>query len=279
MRVECAVVSHEGNVRTNNEDNYFLNGSFRKNILENRRNESMENKRNKYVFSVCDGMGGEEYGEVASLCAVKSMEILKEKNWSKQVLEEFIKNAKNSMKEQTLERFCDSPGATVTILILENNRAYTANLGDSRIYLFKGGILKQMSKDHTQAQLMVDHGMLGAEEARKHRGGHILTRYLGTDTEVFPEDFSVNEPVELDKGDLFLLCSDGLTDMLADSDIETCIRQYRDKKAEELASTLCSRALSAGGKDNVTCLIVKIKELSRKGVLEILSEVFGKIRT
>lgn len=264
MQVECAVVSHEGKLRTSNEDNFFLDGFIRENVLDNRIEENIKNKGKKFVFSVCDGMGGEEYGEIASLCSVKAMGIFKKNGLTKQTLEEFIKNTRKSLQLQLPKRDNIDSGTTVTILILEYDTAYIANLGDSRIYLYRNGLLMQISKDHTQAQLMADNGLLMEEEARKHKDWHMLTRYLGAGTDIQAEDFYCFNPLKLYTGDIFLLCSDGLTDMLKDSEIENCIKEYREKEAGRLANELCSNALLAGGMDNITCLVVKIEGLEKK---------------
>ncbi len=276
MRIESAVISHEGKIRTNNEDNYFLNGQFREDCSENRRKERQKNTAERCIFSVCDGMGGIDNGEVASKCSVKAMKIFQKKNWSEQTLEEFLEMAKKDMEKQ-LSGKGEESGTTVTVLILEGSVAYAVNLGDSRIYLYREKELLQLSKDHTQAQLMVDYGILQEKEARSHKGGHALTRYLGADNEVSAEDFYCHEPLRIEKQDIFLLCSDGLTDMLADNEIKKCLEENQDAGADQIAEILCSLALSSGGKDNVTCLIVKIKEAGAKKALWERAASFFKI--
>ncbi len=261
MHIECAVFSHEGKLRTNNEDNYFINGLIRENVLENRRNEKIKDIGNKFVFSVCDGMGGESYGEIASLCSVKAMKIFLDKKWTKQTLEEFIGTARKSLQMQLLGKMNVNSGNTVTLLVFDNGIAYSANIGDSRIYLYRNKKLLQISKDHTQAQLMVENGLLSAKDIREHRGGHILTRYLGNDLDILADDFYCWKPFKLHKEDIFLLCSDGLTDMLEDEKIKDCIEQYKDKDIYILAETLHNYALQEGGIDNITCLTVKVQEI------------------
>lgn len=287
MRIESAVISHEGKIRANNEDNYFLNGSLKRNVLENRRRESMEETGKKYVFSVCDGMGGEKYGEIASLCSVKAMDVFQKNEWSKQTLEEFLETARSGIREKINGKNSEESGTAVVLLVLEKDTAYIANIGDSRIYLFRDEKLQQLSKDHTQARLMVDHGMLRAEEAVNHKSRHILTRYLGIDTEVLPEDFYIPPSLELSQGDLFLLCSDGLTDMVAEKEIEQCMKKYRKAGTLRMAEALCRCALQSGGKDNITCLIVSVRELDRKqpffervaGISKgIMKKTYGKCR-
>lgn len=276
MYIESAVVSHEGKLRAGNEDNYFLNGLFREDIGKNRSREIFKGDGKHFVFSVCDGMGGEEYGEIASLCSVKAMDIFLKEKWSNQTIDTFIKLAGKNMKKRLGEKETKQSGTTVTVLFLKGDMAYVANLGDSRIYLFRGGRLRQLSKDHTQARLMVENGLLREEESRNHRDGHILTRYLGMDLELVASDFYCLD-LPLKCSDIFLLCSDGLTDMVADEEMECCLEKWKDEGAERLAGELCSCALSAGGADNITCLVVKINQLEEKRTFLCRAlELFGR---
>lgn len=264
MHIECAVFSHEGKLRTSNEDNYFMNGLIRENVLDNRRKEKLKDTGDKFVFSVCDGMGGEAYGEIASLCSVKAMNIFLKKEWTKQVLGEFIETARKNLQVQLSGKTSMNSGTTVTILVFDEGIAYAANLGDSRIYLYRDENLLQISKDHTQAQLMVDNGLLQAKDVRGHREGHVLTRCLGADIDILADDFYCWKPIKLHKEDIFLLCSDGLTDMLPDKKIKRCIEQYKDKDIYSLTEALCDWALQEGGKDNITCLTAKVEDTDRK---------------
>lgn len=263
MTVESAVVSHEGRIRENNEDNFFLNGVYKKNTDTNREQMEMIKKGDRFLFSVCDGMGGEDYGELASFCTVRTMKEL----WrGKITFEQFLNATVTNIRVELQETSSEDSGTTATILLLKNEYAQLFHIGDSRMYLFRKNLLLQVSKDHTHTQLMIDHGILDAGEARIHKGRHTLTRYIGLDMELSADDFYRPEPLKLSRGDIFLLCSDGLTDMLTDDVIETCIRDCQKKNAKILAKTLVKLALEAGGKDNITCLIVKIKELEKDGI-------------
>lgn len=167
--VESAVISHEGKIRINNEDNFFLNGVFKKNTDIKRRQEEISEKGSKFLFSVCDGMGGGEYGEVASFCAVKALA----KVWKEDILlEQFLKEAVSGMEAELKGKECEDVGTTVSILYLENEMAQLFHLGDSRVYLFRENVLEQLSRDHTQTQIMIEHGILDKKEARTHKGGH-----------------------------------------------------------------------------------------------------------
>lgn len=275
MKIESAVISNVGKLRANNEDNYYLDGEYREDVTTAVQSGQIRQEKEKFVFSVCDGMGGELYGEIASLCAAKSLELFQRRKWSMQTLGEYIREAEQEMKKQAPEGEQPNMGAALAILILQENMAYPANLGDSRIYLFRQGKFLKISHDHTQAQLLVEHGLLGQEEARKHKGGHILTRYLGIDAGNVPEDFYRPEPFLLHEEDLFLLCSDGLTDMLSDEEIRDCLVKCGRGRMEKLANSLCGLALQAGGRDNITCMVVKIKNLGKSNKLHKVMGIFG----
>ena len=258
MVIESSVVSHTGKIRQNNEDNFFLNGIYRQEELDSTFAKTQKISSRRLVYAVCDGMGGEEYGEVASFCAVSSMEIFKEKEWSAALFEEYLENVKADMVKRNSKLSAQNMGSTFALLYLEDNTAYIANMGDSRVYLYRHGRLVQLTRDHTQARLLLDNGLLSPDEARKHVSGHILTRYLGVDNEITADDIYMPEALKMCKGDIFLICSDGLTDMLPDKTIAEYIHKPDLNNTAGIAWGLCTKALDAGGRDNITCIIAKI---------------------
>lgn len=149
-------------------------------------------------------------------------------------------------------------GTTLTALYLDQGKAICCNVGDSRCYFMRAGALRQLSADHTEAQQMVNMGILSPEQARKSKSWHKLTQHLG----IFPEEFVIEPhfgpPLVLKSGDVFLLCSDGLTDMAADEQIAEILNT--GKNAEQTADALVKLALSQGGRDNVTALVLKVRE-------------------
>ncbi len=261
MKVECAVISDAGKVRGNNEDNFFLDGVWKENVGETHCEADIKKEGSRFAFAVSDGMGGEALGEFASLSAVEAMQVIKEKGWSEHAAEEFLALAKQKMKEYGDAKGQEEEvmGSALAVFVMEQRQGYAVNLGDSRLYLFRGRALRQLSKDHTQAQLLVEHGLLSEEEARKHRGGHALTRFLGNCVELSGEDFYQKE-ILLKKNDLFLLCSDGLTDMLEQREIELLLKKSCRLPVKKIAEYLYKAAMDAGGKDNITCLLVRIKQ-------------------
>jgi serine/threonine protein phosphatase PrpC len=245
-----------GNVRNNNEDNYNLFGNYRENVDVQRINLSSEMAGEPGIAAVFDGMGGEEYGEIASLIVAKNISPCKLEN----VESDFTKQIQsvnalicNEMKRRGGKRM----GTTLTALIVDNDKAISCNIGDSRCYLMRNNKLTLLSLDHTKAQQLVDLGMLEPKKARISQGWHVLTQHIG----ICPDEFII-EPyfsgiVELFPNDMFLLCSDGLTDMLLDEEISDILARYPEP--EEAGNYLVKEALHKGGRDNVTVIVLKVE--------------------
>ncbi len=260
MFVESSVISHVGRIRKNNEDNFFFNGFFRQETLEDFFVKMQKLNEKRFVYAVCDGMGGEEYGEVASMCAVSVMEIFKKNEWSDNLIKEYIDKVRKEMINKGSGHMAQRMGTTLALLYMQDDKAHIANMGDSRIYLYRNNKLLQLSKDHTQASLLVDNGLLMPDKVCSHKSSHILTRYLGIENEITEKDVYQAEEIKLCKRDVFLLCSDGLTDMVTDEQIEKILNKPNIRSTQKVAEELCKSALIAGGKDNITCLIVKIRK-------------------
>ncbi len=148
------------------------------------------------------------------------------------------------------------------------------NIGDSRAYLFRSGRLTQLSQDHTPVRQMVDLGVIKAEEARTHPDRHKLSQHLG----IFPSEMVIEpyvaEPVAILSGDIFLLCSDGLTEMLPDEAIRE--RLLGGKTPEEKGKTLTEQAMKKGGGDNITVVLVQVlNERREPGFLQKLLNIKG----
>lgn len=252
MKYRGYIVSHGGNVRTNNEDNGYLDGYYRLNDKEFAWNYEKE-KENSIMTAVFDGMGGEDNGEVASRLAVRTMYSMKNKRFS-DITEEYTINAGKKIQNNANGTHM---GTTYTALSVEDNVYYFSNLGDSRGYLFRDGVLTQMTKDHNMIQEMLKNGILTEEQAQKHPDRHTLYQYLGMreeEEEIEPEPY-IAEPVEAQSGDICLLCTDGLTDMLSDQEISNILSEKQ--LAEEKIQKLLKTALEHGGKDNITILVLE----------------------
>ena len=262
MYLEAVALCHVGKVRQNNEDNFYLQGKVRQNLALQYAEESYKGSVNQGLFAVADGMGGEENGEVASLVMVQSLRAC--------ALEDVYETAMESIGEAN-EMLCDemlqnggkSMGSTLAALYVVDGKAVAVNVGDSRIYLMRGGQLIQLSVDHTMVQQMVEMGAITKEEARTHKRRHVLSQNIG----IFPEELVIEpyftEPIPLQLGDIFLLCSDGLTDMVTDEEIREVLGEDEikvpSKAFEKQAKQLIDMALQHGGKDNVTVMLVEIE--------------------
>lgn len=257
MRIEGAGMTHVGKVRQKNEDNFYINKAYKKdltsfiNALEDNR------KRKKHVYAVCDGMGGENYGELASLTA---MEVLRryDNRDIRNSLEQYIQNANRRICGMSEDSHIGRMGTTLALFVSDNVTADLCNIGDSRIYRFRRESLEQLSKDHTHVQELIDSGFITTVDANKSKKRHILTQHLGISEDDFIIEPYIRRNIELIKGDVFLLCSDGLTDMLKNDDIKELIGVNKNKSPKDMVAMLIKAALDNGGRDNVTAVVIKI---------------------
>lgn len=256
-RIKCAAFTHPGKVRENNEDNFYAAGKWRQNI-ENGCYAVLETVKNeKLTLAVCDGMGGQELGEMASLIAVETLDsfIKKEGLLTTESLHDYVQSANDAIC-RLMEKEKKRIGSTMAVLQFSGQTVLAANIGDSRIYHCKENKLEQISYDHTVVGRMIRMGQLTKEEAKLHPNRHQITQYLG----IFPDEMILEAYEKTDEnvsiGDKYLLCSDGLTDMLTDEQIEEILN--RKEPVEELARSLVQAAIDAGGKDNVTVVVAEI---------------------
>ena len=203
------------------------------------------------VFAVADGMGGHLAGEVASRMAIEAVQRMVQENACPGIaaLREAVASAHETILAHAQDHIeCAGMGTTLSVLWLGVNYAYIAHVGDSRIYRLLEGSLTQITQDHSLVEELVRAGLITREQARTHPRRNIITRALGTHGE--------NEPdllvTDVRDGDLFLLCTDGLTGMVTDGDIERVLREY---DMETAADRLLELALDAGGRDNVTLIL------------------------
>jgi len=147
-------------------------------------------------------------------------------------------------------------GTTVVVLYISDQQAFLGHVGDSRIYLYRDNVLKQLTKDHSKVQNLIDIGMIGPEDAAQHPEANVITRCLGTREDVSAE--ILRDPVQVMPDDLFLLCSDGLWGMVPDTEIEK--RVSGKDPLDVMCKNLVSDALSAGGEDNVTVQLIAARK-------------------
>lgn len=228
----CAFRTDVGKVRANNQDAPIVSEKLR-------------------LYGVADGMGGHKGGEVASTSARDDLlRELEGKTPSVATLSSAIEEVNRQIyHQQEHDDALTGMGTTLSVLWMSDNFVYIGHVGDSRVYLLRDGEFKQMTLDHSLVEQLVREGVLTEEEAQNHPMRNIITRAIGTD-----ESVEVDVVVEeRRKGDLWLACSDGLHGLVDDRQMRDALRQYAPEKA---ADVLLKAALDAGGRDNVTLVIV-----------------------
>lgn len=244
--VQAAGTSHVGLVRQSNEDNYLID-------------------LDQGLFIVSDGMGGHQAGEIASKSVVTILPQLIERKQAgirapqnrdlELVLREAILELSQHIWVESRDRSdLRGMGATVALVWLsaEQRAAHLANMGDSRIYLFRQDQLKQLSEDHSVVAQLLKHKVITQEEAQRHPARGRLSRFVGMEGEIYPDVQTVN----LQAGDHFLLCTDGLTGMVLDERVTQLLQANTDPQAT--CQALVAEANKAGGVDNVTAVVVKL---------------------
>lgn len=226
--------SDVGLVRTHNEDSFLVKAP---------------------LFAVCDGMGGHAAGEVASGIAVQTLAENAPEHADEILLGAAVETANAAVLEGALNG-AGKPGmgCTATCVFIEDNRMSIAHVGDSRVYLLHGGTLVRITHDHSYVEELVDAGEITADEARIHPSRSIITRALGSDPDMYADHFTL----DVSTGDRIVVCSDGLSSMVSDKDIEELAVSSVTPQAA--ADTLVSAALTNGGHDNVTVIVIDVIE-------------------
>lgn len=253
MQIEGYARTDIGPVRDQNEDSLLVD-------LDNS------------MFIVADGMGGHAAGEVASAMAieiihdillgeydpeetrlVRDIDIIDSADELRERLRYAMNQASISIRRESLVRpDTREMGTTAVVMVIDGEQAHFAHVGDSRAYLFRGGRLTRLTRDHTVVQQEIDAGRLTPELARVMPTKHILTQSVGFHGPVEPD--TATRLVE--SGDIYILCSDGLTDPLDDAAITGVLAS---NSPDELAEALVEAALAARGDDNVTVVVVSVK--------------------
>jgi PPM family protein phosphatase len=207
------------------------------------------------LFAVADGMGGAQAGELASSLAAAALKDSQEPGGGGEGrVDELIQQANRRVYErQSQDAAASGMGTTMTVALVEDGRVAFGHVGDSRAYLIRGGALEQLTEDHSLVAELVRSGKLSPEEAEGHPQRSVITRALGTDPDVDVDTFSI----ETKPGDLFLICSDGLTTMVDNETIlEEVTRNRHDLKSA--AKALVRAANKGGGEDNITVVFFEI---------------------
>lgn len=253
MTIRYAGRTEPGCVRNHNEDNLYVNGSCREAGNERFSCADSGNTEMPAVFAVCDGIGGAKHGELASAIAVQCLKGSTVYQDQEEILQMILKTNRTVCTQLGIRNGLAS-GTTFAGLQLQQQKFSVWNVGDSRVYLLRDGVLRRMTKDHTQGQHMIDAGLIGEEDAERSPARHVLTQYIGIPEEEFLLSPQIIAKAGLRPGDRFLLCSDGLYDMVAEPQIGAVMHKCADPQAA--VDQLIQSALAAGGKDNVTAIIV-----------------------
>lgn len=247
--------THAGETGKNNEDRAFIAA------YQGLAGES----GTLTVAVIADGIGGHRAGEVASQIAVNTFKTLFDQTDSRAYLDLFTR-ACASIQQALTQHIATNPesegmGTTCSAVVIANRRLYIAFIGDSRIYLIRNGAIRQISVDHTWVQEAIEHGILTKHEARKHPNRHVVRRHLGAGQDSIPdfrlqlddgekpEDARRNQGLPLNPGDIVLISSDGLTDLVEDHEI---LATFEGKTPQETIDALTLMARQRGGYDNIT---------------------------
>ena len=240
--IKYACVSHKGNIRSMNQDNIVFDGRYL--TLQDEIREPIIGEKplsKQRVFGLFDGMGGEENGEMAAYLAAKGT-AERQGQLDRRTLLELCMRINKQICDYTDDEGLDTCGTTAAILLFDENTSLGCNIGDSRVYCCRDGELTQLSKDHSWP-------------VYRNRKAPLL-QYLG-----IPETEMIIQPTFFEQkpkpGDMYLLCSDGLTDMLTGEELLTIL--VEEKTVGEKAKQLLDNALKAGGRDNISFILISIE--------------------
>jgi protein phosphatase len=273
VKVDLAAQSHQGHIRTNNEDHYLAVRITRslETVLTNLEEAILPKSFDEtaYGMLVADGMGGEAAGEIASSAALlKLLElVVQTPDWIMRMnqglnadtvmrrMTHRFRQIDNDLREQgESNHSLHGMGTTLTVTVSLGTDLFLSHIGDSRAYLLRGGKLHQLTKDHTLAQALIDAGIAGPDDTSTRAMRHVLTAALGsmgerTDPQV--------QRLHLSDGDQLLLCTDGLTEMVADDIIAGVLADANS--AQTACQALIDLALAGGGRDNITVVLARYR--------------------
>lgn len=265
--VNAAVVCHKGCVRNNNEDNFLFNGDRMKlqemdagAVICQRFEDACQ------LYAVVDGMGGGDLGERASAIAAGMLVGVLEEITARepeQCMHQAVMRINRAIQEDCRMQGAEYEGTTLAALTIKNGMAYICNVGDSRVYRLRSGSLEQMTEDHSLVWDAFRNGEMSREQARKSAMNNMITKYLGMEDDEIPASFEAQRHDLLQEGDRFMICSDGVSDLLSHEIIAKLMMQNKDP--QKCATVLVQSALEEGGKDNATCIVVDVGVSSQKG--------------
>lgn len=269
IKFSAAVCSDKGRIRNNNEDNFYFNGTHLNPENRDEHNFFADSPSgSEIMYGVFDGMGGEALGEEASLITAQTIKKYHDKlkggriKDNKSAILKSISDANTKICNKIVESGERRIGTTFALLSIFDDTAQVYNVGDSRVYLYRNKKLTQISVDDTTAQRLVNMGVITKEKAKTHEDRHKLTQHLGIFADEMIVEPHISEKIRIEKGDMFILCSDGLTDMVENEEIQSIMRKSGDSRTA--AQSLVETALKNGGRDNVTVTVISADTKSLK---------------
>ncbi|MDR0288070.1 MAG: Stp1/IreP family PP2C-type Ser/Thr phosphatase [Clostridiales bacterium] len=239
-------ITDVGNKRMNNEDYYgYLMGK----------------QGNPHYFIVADGMGGHNSGEVASKLAVEYiLKNVKEHNYpfadeyeAKTFIKDMLEQANSLIyRNSVAERVNEGMGTTAVMAVINGKKLIVGNVGDSRAYIVRKNGIKQLTNDHSYIEELIRAGEITREQSENHPDRHIITRALGGESHIAVDIFSQ----DMERGDLLILCSDGLSSVSSVDEIYNTVKVFTSCK--DLAFALVEMAKNNGSSDNITIMAVRI---------------------
>jgi serine/threonine protein phosphatase PrpC len=230
-----AAVTDPGRTRRHNEDAYVIEPP---------------------LFAIADGMGGAQAGEVASQLATAALKESQPNGGGEQRIADLIQEANRRVYDRSSsDPNTSGMGTTITVALVEEDTVAFGHVGDSRAYLIRDAEMEQLTEDHSLVNELLKTGKLSREEAETHPQRSVITRALGTDPDVDVDTFSVRA----EAGDLFLLCSDGLTDMVSEESILDVVERNR-ADIDGVVRALVKEANRGGGQDNITVVAFEIED-------------------
>ena len=241
--IQAFATTDIGKARQLNEDSYFAS----------KPEDEIQ------LFIVADGMGGYKGGEIASSMAVNAarnyiLSNFEKSKIDKETLLSLVKSSSQYANMVVYEKAKNDEelknmGTTLDVCLIYENKAFISHIGDSRIYRIRKDVIRKLTKDHSYVQKLIEDKKITREEAKYHPKKNMLTKALGCTPYVEPDIRARN----FEKGDIFIMCSDGLTNMVDEKQIYDIVTRDIEKAAEELVN----EANAAGGYDNITVIIIK----------------------
>ena len=232
--------------------------------------DCVESRPELGIVVLADGMGGYNAGEVASGMATSSISAGLAETWTREILKKLDRNAAMALSQSVVQEqaskanaaiyaaaqkdpHCAGMGTTLVVCLFYDNFVTVGHVGDSRLYRLRDDIFEQVTRDHSLLQEQIDSGLISKEDARSSNNRNLVTRAVGIDPDVETEIHTY----DVQEGDIFVLCSDGLNDMIEDEEIQMTLIALRSN-LELTAQQLVQAANDAGGRDNISVMLVRV---------------------